>query len=264
MLMQMVVSPQKDLVLTTSFPHLHGNPLIALKPTEIAAHNLPEHAGVIPSVIEKSRPEPKGVFILTDVIVWETIIDGLLQIPVLRDPVPDQGQASRMGCAIVVLQEGLKKWAFDLGRLPIINLDLLHGVHTPVIAAFCSQEEQGALGLQVCRRKRVLPMLPTAPAPAPTKIRGKTIMFSMKANWPFIKQSKNIVFISREPGNFCFHLYTSYVSAKLFISHQDNRIGYSCIKLGFLELQENSPQKSYVGRKSLDGSNARSVCIHTR
>lgn len=78
-------------------------------------------------------------------------------------------------------------------------------------------------------------MLPTALGPAPIKIRGKTIVFSMKAKWAFIKQSKNTVFISREPGNFCFHLYTSYVSAKLFISHQDNRIGYSCIKLGFLE-----------------------------
>lgn len=87
----MVVSLQKDLVLTASFPHLHKSPLIALKTYRSCTHNLPEHAGVIPSVIEKSRPEPKGVFILTDVIVRETIINGLLQIPVLRDPVPDQG-----------------------------------------------------------------------------------------------------------------------------------------------------------------------------
>lgn len=49
-----------------------------------------------------------------------------------------------MGCTVVILQEGLKKWAFDLGRLPIINLDLFHGVHTPVITAFCKQEEQDA------------------------------------------------------------------------------------------------------------------------
>lgn len=54
-------------------------------------HNLPEHACIIPRVIEKGRPEPKGVFLLTDVIVWETKINGLLQVPVLPDPVPDQG-----------------------------------------------------------------------------------------------------------------------------------------------------------------------------
>lgn len=151
-----------------------------------------------------------------------------------------------MGCAVVVLQEGLKKWTFDLGRFPIINLDLLHGVHTPVIAALCSQEEQGALGLQVCRGKTALPVLPTALGSVPIKIRDKTVVFSMKANWAFIKQSKNIEFISKEPGNFCFHLYTSYVYAKLFISHQDNRIGYSCIKLGFLQSSKKIYHKSLM------------------
>lgn len=231
--------------------------------TEAAPQDLPEHAGVIPSVIEKRRPEPKGVFILTDVIVWETIINGLLQIPVLSNPVPDQGQASRMGCAIVVLQEGLKKWAFDLGRLPIINLDLLHGVHTPVITAFCSQEEQGALGLQVCRRKTVLPMLPTALGPAPIKITGKTTVFSMiKKKRGFIKQSKNILFISKEPGNFCFHLHTSYVSAKLFISHQDNRLGYSCIKLGFLESSKKIYHKSLMWEDKIWMKTMPEVCVH--
>lgn len=45
---------------------------------EAALHNLPEHARVIPSVIEKGRPEPKGVFLLTNVIVWQTKINGLL------------------------------------------------------------------------------------------------------------------------------------------------------------------------------------------
>lgn len=169
-----------------------------------------------------------------------------------------------MGCAIVVLQEGLKKWAFDLGRLPVINLDLLHGVHAPVIAAFCSQEEQGAWGLQACRRKTVLPMLPTALGPAPIKIRGEIIV-SMKANWAFIKQSKNTVFISREPGNFCFHLYTSYVSAKLFISHQDNRIGYSCIKQGFLESSRKFTTEVLCGKmKSGWQQCQRCVCIHTQ
>lgn len=59
--------------------------------TEAAPHNLPEHARIIPSVIEKGRPEPKGVFLLTDVIVWKAKINGLLQIPVLPNPVPDQG-----------------------------------------------------------------------------------------------------------------------------------------------------------------------------
>lgn len=167
-----------------------------------------------------------------------------------------------MGCAIVVLQEGLKKWAFDLGRFPIINLDLLHGVHTPVIAAFCRQEEQGALGLQVCRRQTVLPMLPTALGPAPIKIRGEIIVFSMKANWAFIKQSKNIVFISRDPGNFCFHLYTSYVSAKLFISHQDNRIEYSCIKQGFLESSKEIYHRSLMQEDEIWMTTMLEVCVH--
>lgn len=167
-----------------------------------------------------------------------------------------------MGCAIVVLQEGLKKWAFDLGRFPIINLDLLHGVHTPVIAAFCSQEEQGALGLQASRRKAVLPALPTAIGSVPIKIRDKTVVFSMKANWALIKQSKNTVFIYREPGNFCFHLYTSYVYAKLFISHQDNRIGYSCIKPGFLQSSKKIYHKSLMWEDKIWMTTMPEVCVH--
>lgn len=87
----MVVSPQKDLVLRDHFPTSTEILWLHWRHTETAPHNLPEHAGVIPSVIEKSRPEPKGVFVLTDVIVWETIINGLLQVPVLSNPVPDQG-----------------------------------------------------------------------------------------------------------------------------------------------------------------------------
>lgn len=87
----MVVSPQKDLVLTDNFLTSKEVLWLHWRCTETAAHNLPEHAGVIPSVIEKSGPEPKGVFVFTDVIVRETIINGLLQVPVLSNPVPDQG-----------------------------------------------------------------------------------------------------------------------------------------------------------------------------
>lgn len=88
--MYMAISSQKDLVLTDHFPTSTEALWLHWRCTEAAPHNLPEHAGVVASVIEKSRPEPKGVLILADVIVRETIIDGLLQVPVLRDPVPDQ------------------------------------------------------------------------------------------------------------------------------------------------------------------------------
>ena len=50
-----------------------------------------EHARVIPCVIEESRPEPKGVLLLTDAVIRETKVNGFLQISVLPNPVPDQG-----------------------------------------------------------------------------------------------------------------------------------------------------------------------------
>lgn len=83
----MLFSLQKDMMLTALFSCFHESPLI----TEVVPHDLPEHARIIPCVIEKSRPEPKGVFLLTDAIIRETKVNGLLQIPVLPDPVPDQG-----------------------------------------------------------------------------------------------------------------------------------------------------------------------------
>jgi len=83
----------------------------------------------------------------------------------------------------------------------------------------------------VHRRKTLLPTFPTALGPVPMKIRGKNAVFSVEANWAFIKQSKNTVFISREPAKLYFHVALS----KLFIPHQDNMIGYFCIAPGFLE-----------------------------
>lgn len=78
-------------------------------------------------------------------------------------------------------------------------------------------------------------MFPTALGPASIKLRGKKVALSVEANWAFTKQNKNTVFISREPANLYFYLYTSDISSKLFIPHQDNRIGYTCITPGFLE-----------------------------
>lgn len=56
-----------------------------------------------------------------------------------------------MGRAVVELQEGLEERAFDPGGLPIVELDLFHGVHTPVVAALCRQREQVALTLRLLR-----------------------------------------------------------------------------------------------------------------
>lgn len=89
---------------------------------------VPQHAGVIARVIEEGGPEPEHIFLLTDAILWEAEVNGLLQVPVLPGPVPDQGKARGMGSAVVVLQEVFKEGALDSSRLIFKHLDLSHGI----------------------------------------------------------------------------------------------------------------------------------------
>lgn len=93
-----------------------------------AVSRVPQHAGVIARVIEEGGPEPKHIFLLTDAILWKAEINGLLQVPVLPGPVPDQGKSRGMGSAVVVLQEVFKEGALDASWLIFKHLDLSHGI----------------------------------------------------------------------------------------------------------------------------------------
>lgn len=89
---------------------------------------VPQHAGVIARVIEEGGPEPEHIFLLTDAILWEAEVNGLLQVPVLPGPVPYQGKARGMGSAVVVLQEVFKEGTLDASWLIFKHLDLSHGI----------------------------------------------------------------------------------------------------------------------------------------
>lgn len=90
--------------------------------------SVPQHAGVIACVVEEGGPEPEYIFLLTDAILWEAEVNGLLQVPILPGPVPDQGKSRGMGSAIVVLQEVFKEGTFDAGWLVFKHLDLSHRI----------------------------------------------------------------------------------------------------------------------------------------
>lgn len=135
-----------------------------------------------------------------------------------------------MGCAVVVFQEGLKKWAFDLGRFPIINLDLLHGVHTPVITSFCKQEEQSIL---TCKSEGEEQFCPCSPQPSVlSPLKSEVNMWCFQWKQTGLLQSR-----ARILSSFLENLQTSTFlhtpPSKLFIPHQENMIGYCRKTPGF-------------------------------
>lgn len=93
-----------------------------------AIRSIPQHAGVIACVVEEGGPEPEHIFLLTDAILREAEVNGLLQVAVLPSPVPDQGKARGMGRAVVVLQEVFKEGTLDASWLIFKHLDLSHGI----------------------------------------------------------------------------------------------------------------------------------------
>lgn len=116
-----------------------------------------------------------------------------------------------MGCAVVVLQEGLKKWAFDLGGFPIVNLDLFHGVHTPVITAFYNHKEQSALACRTTGKKAVLHPFPASLVPLPKWEAKKIQCFKWKQTW--LSQSTTRILCSalEHLPSFIHFLYFSKV-----------------------------------------------------